>query len=1130
MTPVDLRKVREIVADLLELPPNERLSAAETRCAGDGELRSRVLELLAFDDRTLLRELSEEGIVSRREELARALGTLDRGSADTEPETIGAYRVVRRVGEGGMGIVYEAEQARPRRRVALKVLDSLRNAGELALRFRAEAEIQGRLQHPGIAQVFEAGVTAVGTRERAFIAMEFIDGRPLLSHASDAGLGVRDRVALLARAAEGVAYAHDRGVIHRDLKPENILVQADGQPKVLDFGIARVTSEHTLAATTMTRDGQILGTLAYMSPEQLAGDPSLIGTQADVYALGVMLFELLAGHAPLRLSGMSISAAMHAIERSEPPRLRSIDPSIDRDLDTIARRCLERDPSRRYEDAGRLADDLRRFLAHEPIVARPPTRRYLARKFVERNRLLVGGVSATVLSLVLGLVAASYFAWGQHRASQVAQRESETARRNEANAIAGVLGGARALIDLDQTWEAVRQMMSIDRTRRGWEWRHAMLDLPWVIDHDHLLQRAGASRGQVFHGFVSPTEFLLISSRAGRVWVVDVFTGEQREVPTDGIGVRTRLRDARSPGVVDVGLADGRIGRLDVRTGAFEEWHPPIPTELGGARDPTLFADTSRRTLVAKYGSLQVVWRDGVEVFREVAENPASSMTWQVPFFDREDRFVHLTDCAGAARVVTLDTGTWEQVGETRLRADHPRYARTSDGARVYASARTGGIDVLGPAPGFETIRTIDTGGVDVSRVALAEERGLLVYTSENPGVLHVREIGSGGEVWSASLGSERTGPFRPTVCPEGRLVCGGTRDDGWTWLTDLDRVTREPRGRIAQTTLPDRGSWIYQLAVSPDGSLLAAAEPEGDIQLWDLRADRLLTRIERNASRGDNRLAHNMDAPLVFTADGTTLAFGEMDPETSSPGVTVLGLDDGARSWTGTWSLDASYDLVADMLPDGVPAELYHHVVKLADGRVLRASSTGTALNDVVVRDRVTGDVKVLMSQRLSRTGNAAHPDGSVYASGEYQMIRIRDARTDAILFEIPDGSSSTVHNMAYSPDGSRLAMGTADGRVLIFETEFYTRLAQFGVDNPLSNSGRNYVFNLAWTPDGTRLITAGGALLRILESERPYRRELRARAWREDLDNARSGRDSSEPARRVVRIEGWASPDRDG
>src|SRR5262245_29634776 len=237
------------------------------------------------------------------------------------PATIGQYKIIRLIAEGGMGAVYEAEQERPHRKVALKVIKAAWAEPDLLRRFTQESTALGRLQHPGIAQIYESGVAETSFGAQPYFAMELIHGLPLTVYADAKRLDLRKRLGLLEQVCAAVEHAHQRGIIHRDLKPANVLVDEHGQPKVLDFGLARVTDSDA-QATRQTDMGQVLGTLAYMSPEQVQGDVLDIDTRTDVYSLGVILYELLAGKRPYDI-GKTLPDAVSTILNSDPRPLAS---------------------------------------------------------------------------------------------------------------------------------------------------------------------------------------------------------------------------------------------------------------------------------------------------------------------------------------------------------------------------------------------------------------------------------------------------------------------------------------------------------------------------------------------------------------------------------------------------------------------------------------------------------------------------------------------------------------------------------------------------------------------------------------------------------------------------------------
>ncbi len=395
---------------------------------------------LAEELATLLEEDRRAGGDDAPPMTSRVVGAVQRLAADlgleaerARPAWIGDYRIVDTLGSGGMGIVYLAEQQSPKRTVALKVVRAV-GAERSIRRFHREAELHGRLQHPHIAQVFEAGLARErddsGTEHgppRPYFAMEWIRGDPLLTAADRRGLGTAERVAVLAKVADAIDHAHARGVIHRDLKSANILVDEHGQPKILDFGIARAL-DRDHASTLETAAGEVIGTLPYMSPEQVSGNGAEIGAAADVYALGVVLFELLTGRRPLDLSGRSLPEAVRVVADEEPTRLGSVDRSLRGDLETIVGRCLEKAPSRRYPSAGALAEDLRRHLAHRPIEARPPSTLYQLGKFARRHRPLVTGVVTAFVALLAATIISVVMAVHAHRAQARAEEAGERLR------------------------------------------------------------------------------------------------------------------------------------------------------------------------------------------------------------------------------------------------------------------------------------------------------------------------------------------------------------------------------------------------------------------------------------------------------------------------------------------------------------------------------------------------------------------------------------------------------------------------------------------------------------------------------------------------------------------------------
>jgi tetratricopeptide (TPR) repeat protein len=392
MSPERHARIEELFLRAVRLPDGERVSFLDDACGDDEALRAEVSALLAFDDSDHLSRAAD-AVVAHARELDERL-----------PASIGGYRIVARIGSGGMGIVYEAEQTEPRRRVALKVIRPGVATESTLRRLRHEAQVLARLDHPAIARIHEAGTDDYGHGPQPWFAMELVRGQPLVRHAERQALPIEGRLRLLAEVCDAVHHAHQKGVVHRDLKPANVLVDENGHPRVLDFGVARVTDQDLNRTTRLTRADEVIGTLAYMSPEQVEADAARLDARSDVYALGVMAYELLTGRLPHDVAHLGVAQAARTIVEEEPTRLGSVDRRLRGDIETIVAKALEKDPARRYPSAEALASDLRRHLASEPIRARPPSAAYQVRKFARRNKALVGGLAGTFLALLAGVI------------------------------------------------------------------------------------------------------------------------------------------------------------------------------------------------------------------------------------------------------------------------------------------------------------------------------------------------------------------------------------------------------------------------------------------------------------------------------------------------------------------------------------------------------------------------------------------------------------------------------------------------------------------------------------------------------------------------------------------------------
>lgn len=628
----NLDQERALFSLCLEHPPEERERVLDAEC-DDPALRERVRELLRHH-----RDVTHDDA-----------GFLQLERRD--PERIGPYRILQRLGEGGMGIVYAAEQREPvRRRVAVKVLREGYNSREVLARFEIERQALALMNHPNIARIFDAGTTA---DRRPYIVMEFVPGEPVTRYCENRKLPLRARLELFATLCEAVQHAHQKGVIHRDLKPSNMLVmEEDGRPvaKIIDFGIAKAVSQRLTEYTLETRVGSLIGTPDYMSPEQAESSTLDVDTRSDVYALGAVLYQLLAGEAPLLLAGSGksyVEMQREILERQPVPPSRRGNEAMQRklrgDLDWITMKALEKQRARRYATAADLAADLRAHLAGRTVLAGPPSQWRKVDRFLRRHWL----ASAATLAVIATLSFSQMMLIAKNR-----ELEAERDRANREALVAskvtqftadlfkfaspGVSGAgdmtARDLLDA-----AVRQL---DNAGESPEVKAALLqaaaaayrDLGVFEDAERLLDRAMELQADL-HGVQSPAyaaallDLSRIQHASGRGQEAEATARrvlamtDAREDPLLRLSVQVQLghilfrqgrydaaasmltavieRGAGIPAAThDIAYATSVLGRVRHKQGRFEDAETLLRDSIDQARDPDAGSRGTRAQLV----------------------------------------------------------------------------------------------------------------------------------------------------------------------------------------------------------------------------------------------------------------------------------------------------------------------------------------------------------------------------------------------------------------------------------------------------------------------------------------------------------------------------------------------------
>jgi len=1032
--------------------------------------------------------------------------TLDDPPLDDGPGTkIGRYELLEQIGEGGMGLVYIAQQKKPvKRKVALKIIKPGMDSRQVIARFEAERQALAVLDHPNIARVFDAGTTKTG---RPYFIMEYVKGMSITRYCDENKLSIEKRLRLFEEVCEGIHHAHQKGIIHRDLKPSNILVSVHGDravPKIIDFGIAKAVTQPLTEKTFVTFQGQLLGTPEYMSPEQVDLATQDIDTRSDIYSLGVVLYELLAGVLPFEreaFANLGFAEVQRTIREQEPAspstrltglgeKAKTIATSRDthvvalarrlhRELEWIPLKAMRKDRCRRYKSASEMADDIRNYLNGNPLTAGPETATYRMQKFVRKHAGSVATVALVAIAVVLGLIVstAMYFraedarekeAASRIRAEQaekIAQEQRELAEESAENYRRGLYVNTIQLADA-KYYEGnighVRRLLeSCPQDLRGWEWDRInyVLDQSVVsfVAHKSHMYRSVA---------LSPDGKRLATGgydKTVKIW--DTTSGRELFA----------LPEAHEDSIECVAFSpNGKLIVSSDDSGNIKVWDPSNlqkpPTLIKHANYAwtVAFSPDSKHIVSACYLNEMIkVWNaaTGAEI---VAFNHEHWGGISCVTFSRDGRHIVSAgwDMEGVIKIWDAVDGN-EVMNLTGHSHEIHAVSFSSDNKLLASGSGDYTIKIWNAAKGSIVMTLLGHEG-PIESVAFSPDDKYLVSGGYD-GTVRIWDIATGKEV--TTLRGHESQVTSVAFTPDGKQIVSGSYDGTVkVWDATVDNELNRCMGHRED---------VCATAFSPDGKLLVSHDQDGRVKVWDVVscAEVMTLNGGRGLHYGSTAFSPNGKRIISF---GAKRAITIWDAETGDEVMTLGGHEesircfafspDGKRIVSGTsdakvkmWDATKGEEIVTWDL-DGEPR--VYSIAFSPDGKRIVSGSSDREIQvwDAATRAELMNIVGH-EGKRITSVTFDSHGKRIASACWEDHTARIWDAVTGVELATMR-GHRDSVRSIAFSPDGKRLVTGGLDRTVRVWDSSTGDELLMLPVESRVNC--------VAFSPDGKAI--AGG------------------------------------------------------